>query len=170
MRILGKLGRAVLLALCVCAATARAELPDSVAFSWAVESGDIRKVKSWLDEGLSPDFQAKPLGSGLMIAAWYGNIEMMSLFVERGADVRSANHNGEQALQLAAWQGRPRRSSGCLTTERRSTATGRIGGLALRRFQWAYGTGQISDGTRCRSQRGVAQRFDTVDDGRSRGA
>ena len=40
-----------------------------------------------------------------MIAAWYGNIDMMALFVERGANLRSVNQNGEQALQLAAWQG-----------------------------------------------------------------
>ena len=106
MRILGKFGRAVLLVLCVCAATANAALPDQVTFNWAVESGNISKVRAWLDEGLSPEFQAKPIGSGLMIAAWYGNIEMMTLFIERGADVRSVNHNGEQALQLAAWQGK----------------------------------------------------------------
>ena len=97
--------RAMLLALCVFSATARAALPDPTTFSWAVENGNISSVKAWLDEGLSPEFQAKPIGSGLMIAAWYGNIEMMALFVERGADLRSVNQNGEQALQLAAWQG-----------------------------------------------------------------
>ena len=97
--------RAMLVALCVFSATTRAALPDPTTFSWAVESGDIRKVTGWLDEGLSPEFQARPLGSGLMIAAWYGNIDMMALFVERGANLRSANQNGEQALQLAAWQG-----------------------------------------------------------------
>lgn len=105
MGVLGRFGRVLFLVICLGAATARAALPDPVAFSWAVESGNISKVKAWLDEGLSPEFQARPLGSGLMIAAWYGNIEMMSLFVERGADLRAVNHNGEQALQLAAWKG-----------------------------------------------------------------
>jgi ankyrin repeat protein len=32
-----------------------------------------------------------------MVAAWYGHIEMMALFVERGADLRRSNRNGEQA-------------------------------------------------------------------------
>jgi hypothetical protein len=40
-----------------------------------------------------------------MIAAWYGNVEMMALFVERGANPKRANRNGEQPLQLAAWNG-----------------------------------------------------------------
>ena len=97
--------RAMLLVLCLFASSAWATLPDPVSFSWAVESGDFKKVKAWLDEGLSPEFQAPPIGSGLMIAAWYGNIEMMALFVERGANVLSANLNGEQPLQLAAWNG-----------------------------------------------------------------
>ncbi|MFT3848655.1 MAG: ankyrin repeat domain-containing protein [Propionivibrio sp.] len=84
---------------------ARAELPDPVAFSWAVESNNVNKVTAWLDEGLDPDFMSKPLGSGLMIAAWNGNIPMMELFVARGANPRRANENGEQPLQLAAWNG-----------------------------------------------------------------
>lgn len=91
--------------LCVYAGMAAAALPDSVAFSWAIERGDIQKVRAWLDEGLDPEFQADQIGSGLMIAAWHGNIPIMSLFVERGANVRRANRNGEQPLQLAAWNG-----------------------------------------------------------------
>src|ERR1035437_5230845 len=106
MQVLNKIGRAMLLALCLFAGTAWAALPDPVTFNWAVESGNISKVKAWLDEGLSSDFQARPICSGLMIAAWYGNIQMMALFIDRGANVRSVNQNGEQALQLAAWQGR----------------------------------------------------------------
>ena len=105
MYVMSRFLRAMLVASCVFSASARAALPDPTAFSWAVESGDIRKVTTWLDEGLSPEYQAKPIGSGLMIAAWFGNIDMMALFVERGANLRSVNQNGEQALQLAAWQG-----------------------------------------------------------------
>ena len=93
----------VLLATVLAATSALAALPDPVAFSWAVERGDIAKVRSWLDEGLDPEFQGSQIGSGLMLAAWQGNIEMMQLFVERGANPRRANRNGEQALQLAAW-------------------------------------------------------------------
>ncbi len=97
--------RALILVLCLFAGTAWAALPDPVAFGWAVERGDAQKIKAWLDEGLDPDFQTTQLGSGMMIAAWYGNIEMMKLFLERGANPRRANRNGEQALQLAAWNG-----------------------------------------------------------------
>lgn len=105
MQVMSRSGRALILVLSLWAATAWAALPDPIAFSWAVERGDLNKVKSWLDEGLDPEFQSAPLGSGLMIAAWNGNIEMMALFVERGANARRANRNGEQPLQLAAWNG-----------------------------------------------------------------
>ena len=97
--------RALFFLLCLLAGTASATLPDPVSFGWAVESKDLKKVREWLDEGLDPEFQAQSIGSGLMIAAWSGNIEMMALFVERGANPRRANKNGEQPLQLAAWNG-----------------------------------------------------------------
>ena len=108
MQVTSKSGRALILVFCLwagMAAMAWAATPDPIAFSWAVERGDFKKVTSWLDEGLDPEFQTDQLGSGLMIAAWNGNIEMMALFVERGANPRRANRNGEQALQLAAWNG-----------------------------------------------------------------
>ena len=98
-------GRVFISVLCLWTAAAWAALPDPIAFSWAVERGDLSKARAWLDEGLDPEFQSDPLGSGLMIAAWSGNIEMMALFVERGANPRRANRNGEQPLQLAAWNG-----------------------------------------------------------------
>ena len=96
------------LLLCFClliAGIASAEPPDPIAFSWAIELGDIKKVSAWLDEGLDPEFQGNQLGTGLMIASWYGNVDMMKLFVARGANPRRANNNGEQPLQLAAWNG-----------------------------------------------------------------
>jgi hypothetical protein len=83
----------------------QAPAPDPITFEYAIERGDLRKVKGWLDEGLNPEYQAAHIGTGLMVAAWYGHIELMALFVERGADVRRSNRNGEQALQLAAWGG-----------------------------------------------------------------
>lgn len=98
-------GKMLLAALGLLAGSALAALPDPVTFAWAVESGDKAKVAGWLDEGLDPDFQGARVGTGLMIAAWEGNLEMMKLFVARGANPRRANRNGEQALQLAAWNG-----------------------------------------------------------------
>ena len=103
-KILAK-GGALLLGMGLLLGQALAALPDPVAFSWAVERGDVAKVRGWLDEGLDPEFQGQQIGTGLMSAAWHGNIEMMQLFLERGANPRRANRNGEQALQLAAWNG-----------------------------------------------------------------
>jgi hypothetical protein len=96
---------AIAAAACL-AAAARAELPDPVRFSAAIEAGDIGAARAWLDEGLYPNFIGDRIGTGLMIAAWEGNIEMMELFVSRGAAVNWANDRDEQALMFAAWRGR----------------------------------------------------------------
>lgn len=82
-----------------------AEAPGAVLFGVRVEAGDIDRVRAWLDAGLDPDFVADRVGTGLMIAAWNGNIPMMELFVARGADVNRSNALGEQALMHAAWRG-----------------------------------------------------------------
>lgn len=102
-----RLGCWVLFACCLLAAPAQADAPapDPLAFEYAIERGQLHTVKRWLDEGLNPEYQAAHIGTGLMVAAWYGNIEMMALFAERGADLRRSNRHGEQALQLAAWGG-----------------------------------------------------------------
>ncbi len=84
----------------------KAELPNPTRFSWLVEKGDIKAVQQWFNEGLNPEFEGATIGTGLMIAAWNGNIEMMALFIENGANPKRANKNGEQALQLAAWNGK----------------------------------------------------------------
>jgi hypothetical protein len=51
------------------------------------------------------DFIADRIGTGLMIGAWLGDLEMMKLFLVRGAAVDVANNVGEQALMHAAWRG-----------------------------------------------------------------
>ncbi|HEY6896193.1 MAG TPA: ankyrin repeat domain-containing protein [Rhodocyclaceae bacterium] len=81
-------------------------LPDPAAFGVAMELGNVDKARDWLDQGLPPDFVADRIGSGLMIAAWEGNLPLMEVFVQRGADVNFTNAMGEQALQLAAWKGK----------------------------------------------------------------
>jgi hypothetical protein len=83
-----------------------AGLPDPVAFSNAIERGDLRQAGEWLEAGLPPDFEGQTIGSGLMIGAWEGSIPMMELFHNRGADVNKVNRLGEQALLHAAWKGR----------------------------------------------------------------
>ncbi len=93
------------LVYCCSASPASAAMPDPVRFGIAVELGDQSAVKDWLDAGLSPDFMANRIGSGLMIAAWEGNVEMMELFFAHGAQINLSNRYDEQALQLAAWRG-----------------------------------------------------------------
>ena len=95
----------LLVALCLLAAPAGAATPDPIQFGLTVERGDVRTVTGWLDEGLDPEYQGAQIGTGLMIAAWNGDIEMMALFVARGANPRRVNRNGEQPVQLAAWNG-----------------------------------------------------------------
>lgn len=85
---------------------AHAELPDPVRFSTTLELGDIKQAARWLDEGLDPDFEGELIGTGLMIGAWEGNIALMELFHQRGADINRANRFGETALMLAAWKNR----------------------------------------------------------------
>ncbi|GAB4165607.1 MAG: hypothetical protein Fur0039_01760 [Rhodocyclaceae bacterium] len=82
-----------------------AALPDPVRFGVAIELGDAKLARNWLREGLEPDFMADRIGSGLMIAAWEGNIPMMRIFLEAGADIDRTNAHDEQALMLAAWKG-----------------------------------------------------------------
>jgi hypothetical protein len=96
----------VIVLLATFAGHARAQLPDPIRFGAAIEMGDTRAARNWLDAGLPPDFLADRIGTGLMIAAWEGNIPMMELFVSRGADVNAFNAAGEQALLHAAWRGR----------------------------------------------------------------
>ena len=79
--------------------------PDAVTFGMRLESGDIAQLRHWLDAGLDPDYLADRIGTGLMIAAWQGDIPMMDLLVARGADLDKANALGERALMHASWRG-----------------------------------------------------------------
>lgn len=94
----------LLLALGLSGAAAAA-MPDAVRFGVTIEAGDLRSARHWLEQGLPPDFLADRIGTGLMIGAWEGNIEMMALFHSFGADINALNALGEQALMHAAWKG-----------------------------------------------------------------
>ncbi|HEX6736346.1 MAG TPA: ankyrin repeat domain-containing protein [Azonexus sp.] len=87
------------------AAGAEPALPTPLAFVTAMELGDLERAGAWLDAGLPPDFMGSRIGSGLMIGAWEGKLDLMRLFISRGADINLANANGETALVLAAWRG-----------------------------------------------------------------
>ncbi|GHT89632.1 hypothetical protein AGMMS49545_00380 [Betaproteobacteria bacterium] len=80
--------------------------PTPISFGVTLELGDLAQAKTWLEQGLSPDYQADRIGSGLMIAAWEGNLPMLELFYSYGANVNLENSAGEQALLLAAWKGK----------------------------------------------------------------
>jgi hypothetical protein len=79
--------------------------PDPATYGNHLESGDIGQLRKWLDAGLDPEYTADRIGTGLMIAAWRGDIPMMALLVAHGADVNRANALGEQPLMHAAWRG-----------------------------------------------------------------
>ena len=79
--------------------------PTPLEFGVAVEAGNTLAVKKWLAAGLPPDFVGDRFGSGLMIGAWIGHLEIMGLFHAAGANVNFMNRYGEAALQLAAWRG-----------------------------------------------------------------
>lgn len=79
--------------------------PTPTAFAVSMEVGDLGQATAWLDAGLPPDFMGSRIGSGLMIGAWEGNLELMRLFISRGAEINKMNDNGESAIALAAWRG-----------------------------------------------------------------
>lgn len=94
-----------LVLICPLGVQAESKLPDPVAFAVNMELGDLGRAQAWLDAGLPPDFMGSRIGTGLMIGAWEGNLDLMKLFLERGADINRVNDNGESALALAAWRG-----------------------------------------------------------------
>jgi len=100
-----KMGLAALLLWWTLTVSVAAAQPDPARFGVAVEQGDLPTVSKWLEAGLDPDFIADRIGSGLMIAAWEGNIDMLELFAKHGARIDLSNRYDEQALQLAAWNG-----------------------------------------------------------------
>lgn len=100
-------GLALALALLVFMGAPFAALPDAARYGAILELGDLRQVRQWLDEGLDPNFVADRIGTGLMVAAWTGNIPLLELLVARGADIQRGNSFGETALMHAAWKGNP---------------------------------------------------------------
>jgi hypothetical protein len=80
-------------------------LPAPRRFGVEMELGNLALARQWLAQGLSPDFMADHIGSGLMIGAWTGNVPLMTLFWQHGANVRLENEAGEDALLLAVWKG-----------------------------------------------------------------
>ena len=79
--------------------------PDPVFYGAQLEAGNLAQVRAWLEAGMDPNYVADRIGTGLMVAAWHGNIPMLELLVAGGADVNRENALGERALMHAAWRG-----------------------------------------------------------------
>lgn len=79
---------------------------DRYGFHEAVKKGDVAAVKLYLADGFSPntryDQSEKPI---LVIAAKAGQLEVLRLLLEAGADIRAAESGGYQAIHVAAAQG-----------------------------------------------------------------
>src|SRR5687767_11616915 len=97
--------RLIAVVLALAGTAALAQRPDPTTFGNRIELGDVEQARAWLRAGLHPDTLADRIGTGLMIAAWRGDLAMMELFLSRGADVDKTNAVGETALMHAAWQG-----------------------------------------------------------------
>jgi len=74
---------------------------------FAVEAGDLewRILRDKFDNGVSVDLQDTNGVSALMVASWYGNVPVMNLLIQRGADLFQKDINGCDALCYAAAAG-----------------------------------------------------------------
>ena len=68
----------------------------------AVAGGDIGKVESLLDEGVSPNSKADDGKTLLMLAAYLGHTDIAKLLIDKGADVNAKDQDGKTALMYAA--------------------------------------------------------------------
>lgn len=59
-----------------------------------------------LDSGVSTEIRSEHRYTLLHFAAESGNRPMVQLLIERGADLRAVNADGDEAIGLAAWEGR----------------------------------------------------------------
>ena len=68
----------------------------------AVSAGDIEKVKAYVDAGCAVNFQSERFKlSALHCAAKIGNVELVKLLLDAGADKELMNNHSETAGALA---------------------------------------------------------------------
>lgn len=75
------------------------------AIGTAVANGDIAKVQSLLDKGVSPNAKTADGKSLLMLAAYLGHTDIAKLLIDRGAAVNAKDQDGKTALMYAAEKG-----------------------------------------------------------------
>jgi ankyrin repeat protein len=69
---------------------------------------DARELKRLLDQGMDPNARDRHLRRPALIwAAGYGNIETVTVLVERGADVHATGKDGKTALHFAKSKNHP---------------------------------------------------------------
>src|SRR6266566_5221938 len=67
-----------------------------------LRGGDLRGLKSLLDQGISPDTPDRNQITPLMYAAQVGSLEAMRILLDHGADVNARNGSGSTALMWSA--------------------------------------------------------------------
>jgi uncharacterized protein len=71
----------------------------------AVESGDLRRLRALLDQGVDPDFQNTDGETLLMLAMHRGHVDTANMLLDAGADVHLRSNDGATALFWAARYG-----------------------------------------------------------------
>ena len=97
--------RSLLLSVWLLGSVWAVELPDAVSFGHAIDLNQREKLQTWWQQGLDVEFRDERSNTGLMRAAWEGNLPLVQQFVQAGANVNSRNDKQETAVMLAAWRG-----------------------------------------------------------------
>jgi ankyrin repeat protein len=72
-----------------------------------IKRGDLPRLRTELDGGLSPNFCNQYSWTLLMLAAMEGDTSIGRLLIEKGADLDRRNNHRDTALSLAAHTGHP---------------------------------------------------------------
>lgn len=71
----------------------------------AVENGEIKTVSGWLDRGLDVNTTDKLGNTILMLATRFGHRDMVTMLIERKAQVQRRSPAGDSALMMASLRG-----------------------------------------------------------------